>query len=117
MKYLLMIYGNEAAYPTMTQAEIGAMIGEYAVFAKDAAQRGILLGGESLEPTHTATTLRIRDGKTLITDGPYAETKEQFGGYYLLDCKDLDEALQMAARIPDVRSGAVEVRQIKVWNG
>jgi hypothetical protein len=92
--------------------EFTAMVDEYNAFAKEAGERGVLRSGEALMPVATATTVRVRDGESLVTDGPFAETAEILGGFYILDCKDLDEALEMAAKIPDARNGSVEVRPI-----
>ena len=85
---------------------------EYAAFMKDAAEQGVLQGGERLRLTSDATTVRVRNGETLTTDGPFAETKEQLAGYFLVDCKDLDEAIDVAARIPGAKDGSIEVRPI-----
>jgi hypothetical protein len=112
MRYLLTIYTDESRYATMTPEESGRLMADYGAFGQAAQEAGVLLGGEGLQPTATATTVRVRDGETLFTDGPFAETREQLGGYYLLDCADLDEAARWAARIPDARSGAVEVRPV-----
>ena len=112
MQYLLLIYQNEKVWADMPEAEQGKAFAEYMEFSKDIAQKGQMLAGEALQPTSTATTVRVRDGKTLTTDGPFAETREQLGGFYLVEAKDLDEAIKMAARIPDVRSGSVEVRPV-----
>jgi hypothetical protein len=112
MRYLALIYSDEAARGEPSPEEIQKMMDAYNAFGKEAADRGVLLGGEALEATSTATTVRVRDGETLTTDGPFAETKEQLGGYYLLDCKDLDEAIEMAAKIPGAWYGSVEVRPI-----
>ncbi len=117
MKYLLMIYGDEAGYAALTEAENAALMAEHNVFTQEVVRRGVMLGGEALEPTHTATTVRVRDGKTFTIDGPFAETKEQLGGFYILDCKDLDEALLMASKIPDARTGSIEVRPIMNLGG
>jgi hypothetical protein len=81
-------------------------------FTKDIVDRGLMKGGEALQPTSTATSVRVRNGDTLTTDGPFAETKDQLGGFYLVDCKDLDEAVEVAAGIPDARRGTIEVRPI-----
>jgi hypothetical protein len=81
-------------------------------FLQEVQQRGLLIGGAPLQPTSTATTVRVRDGKTMITDGPFAETKEQLAGFYILNCKDLDEAIAMAARIPDAVAGSIEIRPV-----
>jgi hypothetical protein len=112
MRYLLTIYTDESRYATMTPEESGRLMADYGAFGRAAQEAGVLLGGEGLQPTATATTVRVRDGETLFTDGPFAETREQLGGYYLLDCADLDEATRWAARIPDAQSGAVEVRPV-----
>lgn len=112
MRYVLLIYESEADSARMTQEEITAMMQAHSAFANEAQKRGILTGGEALQPTSTATTIRIRNGKTLITDGPFAETKEQLAGSYILNCKDLDEAIEMAAKIPDALFGSIEIRPI-----
>ena len=112
MRYVLLIYGSEAAAAGMTQEEHAALMQGHASFAQEALQRGLLTGGAPLQQTSTATTVRVRNGKTLITDGPFAETKEQLAGIYILNCKDLDEALEMAARIPDAVYGSIEVRPV-----
>ena len=110
MRYLALIYSEESGPPSPEEQQ--KMMDAYGAFGKEAADRGVLLGGEALEATSTATTVRVRDGETLTTDGPFAETKEVLGGYYLLDCKDLDEAIEMAAKIPGAWYGSVEVRPI-----
>jgi hypothetical protein len=112
MKYLLTIYVDESRYATMTPEESAQLMSGYGAFGREAQEAGVLLGGEGLQPTATATTVRVRDGETLLTDGPFAETREQLGGYYLLDCADLDEANRWAAKLPDAASGAVEVRPV-----
>jgi hypothetical protein len=94
----------------MTQEEQTALMLDHAAFAQEAQQRSLLTGGAPLQPTSTATTVRVRNGKTLITDGPFTETKEQLAGIYVLNCKDLDEALEMAVRIPDAVFGSIEIR-------
>ena len=111
MRYLLLIYSGPPTSepsPEDIQAEMDA----YATFTSDIAQSGVLLAGEALEGPDTATSVRVRDGETLTTDGPFAETKEWLGGYYLVDCKDLDEAIEWAARIPGAKNGTVEVRPV-----
>jgi hypothetical protein len=113
MRYVLLIYGNEAEYARMTHEESAALMQSHALFAQEAQKRGLLTGGAPLQPTSTATTVRIRRGKTLITDGPFAETKEQLAGTYVLDCKDLDEAIEMATKIPDALLGSVEIRPVR----
>jgi hypothetical protein len=107
MRYLMMICTDEKA-----PGDEGAMMAEYAAFGEEMGQRGVLQGGERLYPTADATTVRVRDGEVLTTDGPFAETKEQLGGYYVAECKDLDEAIGVAAKIPGARLGSIEVRPI-----
>jgi len=112
MRYALLIYANEQDWASQTEEQSQAVNQEYMAFTKDIIDRGLMKGGEALQSTATATTVRVRDGETLTTDGPFAETKDQLGGFYLVDCKDLDEAIEVAARIPDVRRGSIEVRPI-----
>ena len=112
MKYILLIYGNEAEGAKRSQAQMGAMLKEYGVFTESIQHNGNYVAGERLQPSSTATTVRVREGKTLATDGPFAETKEHLGGFYLIEAKDLDEATAIAARIPSARFGCVEVRPI-----
>jgi hypothetical protein len=112
MKYLLTIYADESRYATMTPDDSARLMADYGAFGQEAQEAGVLLGGEGLQPTATATTVRVREGEALFTDGPFAETREQLGGYYVLECGDLDEAARWAAKIPDARTGAVEVRPI-----
>lgn len=112
MQYLLLIYHSEKQWETKTPAELGKIYQEYGVFTKSITDAGSYKGGNPLEPTSKATTIRIRDGKKLVTDGPFAETKEQLGGYFLVEAKDLDEALAMAARIPSAHYGSIEVRPV-----
>ena len=112
MRYLLMIAGDESQFTTATAAQNAAMSAEYAEYTKAMADRGVLQGGERLRPTSDATTVRVRNGETLSTDGPFAEKKEQLAGFYLVDCKDLDEAIEVAALIPGARTGSIEVRPI-----
>jgi hypothetical protein len=96
----------------MTEEERTALMQAHFAFANEVLTRGLLTGGAPLQPTSTAKTIRIRNGKTLITDGPFAETKEQLAGTYVLNCKDLDEAIEMATRIPDALTGSVEIRPV-----
>jgi len=116
MQYLLMIYTNEAEYAKRDAATNQKMVEEYGAFTQGIVQSGHFKGADRLQPTSTATTIRVRDGKTLTTDGPFAETREQLGGYYLVEAKDLDEALAIAAKIPSARDGAIEVRPVWVYN-
>ena len=112
MKYALLIYASEQDWASQSEEQAQAQFQEYMSFTKDIVDRGIYHGGEALQSISTATTVRVRDGETLSTDGPFAETKEQLGGFYLVEAKDLDEAIEVAARIPDVRRGSIEVRPI-----
>jgi len=112
MKYLCMIYGEESRLATLPKDQMDSMFKEYMAFTEDIKQSGQYIGGNPLQPTQTATTVRVRQGKISTTDGPFAETKEQLGGYYLINAKDLNEAIQVAARIPGARSGSIEVRPI-----
>ncbi|HTP86410.1 MAG TPA: YciI family protein [Bryobacteraceae bacterium] len=112
MKYLFLICASEAEEAKMTPDQRGALYAEYGAFTQMVKDRGVYLGGNPLHPTSTATTVRVRNGKTLTTDGPFAETREQMGGYYLLNCANLDEALELAAKIPSAKTGSIEVRPI-----
>jgi hypothetical protein len=116
MQYLLMIYQNEAEYGKIDAATGKKMMEEYGAFTQSIIQSGNFKAGDALQPTTTATTVRVRDGKTLTTDGPFAETREQLGGYYLVEAKDLDAAVAIAARIPGAKTGSIEVRPIMVYN-
>ena len=112
MQYLLMIYQRESDWARLSEAETGKIFQEYMEFSKGIRKSGNYVGGNALQPVATATTVRVKDGKTLTTDGPFAETKEQLGGYFLIEAKDLDEAIAIAARIPDAKKGSIEVRPI-----
>jgi hypothetical protein len=116
MQYLLMIYRNDADFAKMSPTERKQKTAEYGVFTQSIIQSGHFKAGDGLQPSTTATTVRVRDGKTLTTDGPFAETREQLGGYYLIDAKDLDTALAIAARIPEARTGSVEVRPVMIYD-
>jgi len=116
MQYLLMIYQNEAEYAKMDAATGKKMLDEYGAFTQGIIKSGHFKAGDRLQPTTTATTVRVRDGKILTTDGPFAETREQLGGYYLIEAGDLDAALGIAARIPGARLGSIEVRPIWAYN-
>lgn len=111
MRYLLMIYNEPSAMPR-SEAELGAMLAEYDAYGDWLRDSGQYLGGEALRPVVDATTVAVRDGRRIVTDGPFAETKEHLGGYYLVDAKDLDAAIEAAARIPGARTGRVEIRPI-----
>ena len=113
MQYALLIYGDENVDANATQQEQEAVYAAYNAFGQEFEAK--IAGGEALMPTNTATTVRVRDGKTLTTDGPFAETKEQLGGFYLVNASDLDEAIQVAARIPGAASGCIEVRPVMVF--
>ena len=115
MRYLALIYGNEVADAARSEAEKHAEIAAYNAFSEMVDRKGVRVGGEALLPTSSATTIRMRDGKVLTTDGPFAETKEQLGGFYVLKCKDLDEAIEIAAQIPGAQNGSIEVRPIVEW--
>lgn len=115
MQYLLLIYANEADRPKMDPAAQAAMLPEYKSFTQSIIESGNFKGGDALQPSSTATTVRIRDGKTLMTDGPFAETREQLIGYYLIEAKDLDAALAIAARVPGAKQGSIEVRPVMVF--
>lgn len=112
MQYLLLIYGTENQFDQMSQREQGKIEQEYGEFSKSIAQSGHMRGGNELDRTSKAKTVRMREGKRRVTDGPFAETKEQLGGYYLVEAKDLEEALGLAARVPSARWGSIEVRPI-----
>jgi hypothetical protein len=115
MKYLLTIYNDENMSGDVQPGEINAMMDGYRKFGEEVHGNGAYVAGEALEPVSTATTVRVKDGERLVTDGPFAETKEQLGGFYLLDCKDLDEAIAYAAKIPGAQSGCIEVRPVRVF--
>jgi hypothetical protein len=112
MNYLLLIYENEGAFAGLSEAEQGKVFGEYMQYTADIKKSGNHLAGQALQPTSTATTVRVKNGKTITTDGPFAETREQLGGFYMVEAKDLDEAIALAARIPGARTGSIEVRPI-----
>src|SRR5579864_3013315 len=112
MQYLLLIYGNETQFDKMSQTEQNKILQEYGELSKSLARSGHLRGGNELDRISKAKTVRVRAGKRAVTDGPFAETKEQLGGYYLVEAKDLEEAVALAARIPSARWGSIEVRPI-----
>ena len=112
MKYLCLIYDDESVWEQMPPAESEAMMGEYFAFTDGIRQSGQYIAGEALQPVATATTVRIRDGRLSTTDGPFAETREQLGGFYLVEARDLNEAIQVAAKIPSARVGSIEIRPV-----
>ena len=112
MKYMLLIHDDEKGWGKVSEAERQRIYGEYGQFSQQIIEAGQYLAGAQLQPTTTATSVRVRDGKRLVTDGPFAETREQLGGYYLVEAKDLDEAIGIAARIPSARMGTIEVRPV-----
>ena len=116
MQYLLLIYRNEADLAHANPEERKKISAEYGVYTQSIIQSGHFKAGDGLQPTSTATTVRVRDGKMLTTDGPFAETREQLAGYYLVDAKDLDTALGLAARIPGAKTGSIEVRPVMIYD-
>jgi hypothetical protein len=117
MKYMLLIYDEEQAWGKMSEAERGRMIGEFRQLSADLKASGQYVSGSQLQPISSATSVRVRGGKRVVTDGPFAETREQLGGYYLIDASDLDEAIGIAARIPAARRGTVEIRPVLEIDG
>lgn len=116
MRYLCLIYDEEQKLAGMSKSESDAFMGEYFAFTEGIKKSGHYVGGEALQPVQSATTVRVRSGKVSTTDGPFAETKEQLGGYYLINARDLNDAIQVAAKIPSARLGSVEVRPIMEFN-
>jgi hypothetical protein len=112
MKYMLLIYNEEKAWAGFTEAQRQGFMGEFMKFTQQIQSAGQWVSSSQLQPTAAATSVRVRDGKRLVTDGPFAETREQLGGYYLIEAKNLDEAIAIAARIPSVSAGTVEVRPL-----
>jgi hypothetical protein len=112
MKYLCLIYEDESRFPQVPKDEMDKIMGDYRAFSDDIKRSGQYLAGHQLQPTHAATTVRVRNGKVSTTDGPFAETKEQLGGFYMIEAKDLNDAIQVASRIPSARFGSIEVRPI-----
>jgi len=114
MEYMILIYADEKLYSGMSEQQLGELMQSYGDYTQEMLAAGVLRGGSELAPVHTATTVRLRDGKIACTDGPFAETKEQLGGYYLIECDNLDEAIKWAARCPSAKDGSIEVRpQVK----
>lgn len=116
LKYLVLIYTSEATEAQLTKDDHGALMGEYIAYTQQLAAAKVSVSSEQLKPVATATTVRIRNGKTTHTDGPFAETKEQLGGFYLLDVPDLEKALEWAAKCPGAKYGSIEVRPLVDWS-
>jgi len=116
VKYLCLIYEEEKLWANLSKEQAEGMMGEYFAFTDGIKKSNHYVGGEALQPTETATTVRVRHGKISTTDGPFAETKEQLGGYYLINAKDLNDAIQVAAKIPSARAGSIEIRPIMEFN-
>ena len=114
MEYLAFIYADEDAWESLQENERSSIYDRYMAFSREASEAGVLAGGDELSATTEATTVRVRDGQVAVTDGPYAEAKEALGGYFVLNCNSLDEAVDWAARIPAAEHGAVEVRPVHV---
>ena len=112
MKYLCLIYSDETMWPRLPKEDTDKMLAEYGAFGESIKQNGFYIAGHRLQPTTTATTVRIRNGQLSTTDGPFAETKEQLGGFYMIEAPDLNAAIQTASRIPGARVGSIEVRPI-----
>jgi hypothetical protein len=113
MNYLLLIYGEETEAMPSSPADAQAMFDAYSAFTERIAKSGVLRGGDALEPVAMATTVKVRSGDVVVTDGPFAETKEQLGGYYLIECADLDAAIEIAAGVPGAIYGSIEIRPIR----
>jgi len=112
MKYLLLIYDEEQTWQALGEAAQQPIYGEYRQLIEELTSKGQFLAGSQLQPTSTATSIRVRDGKQMVTDGPFAETREQLGGYFLIEAKDLDEAISIAGRVPSARMGTIELRPL-----
>jgi len=116
MQYMCLIYATESSAPSPGSTEFKAMLDAYGAFTQKVQDDGKMVAGNALQPVATATTVSVREGATETIDGPFAETKEQLGGYYILDCKDLDEAMTYAAMIPSAKRGRIEVRPVMVFD-
>jgi hypothetical protein len=116
MKYLCLIYDDEKKAVTMSKSDLDALMTDYFAFTEDIKKSGHYRAGEALKPVQTATSVRVRNGKLATTDGPFAETKEQLGGFYMIEAKDLNEAIQIAAKIPSAKTGTIEVRPVEVFS-
>jgi hypothetical protein len=113
MKYMLLLYGDESKWFDATPEDLQRSMEEYEAFGREVTEAGAWVAGEGLEATNAATTLRLRDGETVLSDGPFAETREQLGGFYVLECADLDEAVRWAAKVPAARAGgSIEIRPV-----
>jgi hypothetical protein len=112
MKYLLTIYNDESGFADATPEDVQQVMAAYEAFGREVSEAGAMLGGEGLQPSSTATTVQVRDGNAITSDGPFADTREQLGGYYLLKCRDLDEAIGWAGKIPGAQNGTIEVRPV-----
>ncbi|HEV8260927.1 MAG TPA: YciI family protein [Burkholderiales bacterium] len=112
MEYMILIYGDEKSWPNLSEAQLKAMYAEYGVYTQELIKAGVMRAGSALKPVATATTVRLRGGKVLSTDGPFAETKEQLGGYYLIEAPDLDAAVKWAGKCPGAKTGSCEVRPL-----
>ena len=115
MQFLCLIYETESLMATRSEEENGKIFQDYMTYTQDVKDSGNFIAGDALQPTDTATTIRIRNNETLLSDGPFAETKEQLGGYYLLECDSLDQALEKASQIPSAKFGSIEVRPIMLF--
>jgi hypothetical protein len=116
MQYMLLIYSDEAQWEKLSEEEQQGIMGEYWAYTTELQEAGAFVAGDALQPPNAATTVRIRDGEQLLTDGPFAETKEQLGGYYLVEVDSLDEAIEWGAKIPTARYGSIEVRPVMVFD-
>jgi hypothetical protein len=117
MQYMLLIHSDQTLWQDLDEAEAGAIVEAYGAVTQEMHEAGVFVAGDQLQPTSAATTVRERNGERLITDGPFAETKEQLGGYYLIDAESLDEAIEWAAKLPTVRHGSIEIRPVVVRSG
>lgn len=116
MKYMMLIYGGEGSFENATEAEQQAELQRWFDYSNDMQQAGVMIAGDALMPTATATSVRVRDGKDLVTDGPFAETKEALGGYYLMDVPSVDEAIAWAKRCPGATYGTIELRPLMIFD-
>ena len=112
MQYLLLIHDEEGVWENMPEEQRHEIYGQYMTYTNELRESGALVGANQLQPTATATTVRVRDGEQVVTDGPFAETKEQLGGYYLIEVESVDEAIEWAAKIPSAQLGSIEVRPV-----